>query len=380
MLKYLTGDRNTKEPPEPEPGPGAARALRPRPPRPGRPGAANYTQADVVEVSRALSGWRYNWSDRRDLLRRRLLGRRAQDLPRRRPGCGRPRRRAWPPSSPTRPGGATCPPGSYRELTGLTATPAVLPGPPPGLGRRRQPEGPRAGHRPAPRVPGRRHDLQPDQEPRSSASWPPPACCGWPGLRHRRRACRGCSTRLAQHPMTPPNVSGWPKGDQWLNASNLHVWGELANEHGHPGLRLVRGPGRPDQPDGAGGLHADGPAATAAGRAMKQAGLAPVSARTLSALPDLRHGRRAGPRPGPPACSTSSSCPPSSWPTEEPAMTPSSHPAVLPPGHRRRPGAPLPAGRLLLPGPRRRGQPRPEPAVGHPGRSSSSSWPAATTS
>ena len=36
-------------------------------------------------------------------------------------------------------------------------------------------------------------------------------------------------TRLAQHPLIPPNVSGWPKGDQWLNATNLQLWSEVAN-------------------------------------------------------------------------------------------------------------------------------------------------------
>ncbi len=87
----------------------------------------------------------------------------------------------------------------------------------------------------------------------------------WPGLRNDV-SLPWMLARLAQHPMTPPNVSGWPKGDQWLNASNLHVWGELANELATRGFDWSGAQVGPISPTVA-HLHADGPAATAAGRA-----------------------------------------------------------------------------------------------------------------
>jgi uncharacterized protein (DUF1800 family) len=89
--------------------------------------------------------------------------------------------------------------------------------------------------------------------------------------------------RMAQHPMTPPNVSGWPKGDQWLNASNLHVWSEQATLMATQGFDWdgsVIGRISPTVTV----LHQGGPAATAGARAMKLAALAPVSARTAGAL------------------------------------------------------------------------------------------------
>ena len=84
---------------------------------------------------------------------------------------------------------------------------------------------------------------------------------------------------------SPPNVSGWPKGDQWLNTTNLHTWSEVANYLARRGFRWdgsTSGPVNPMVTQ----VHANASGATAAGYVISMAGLKPVTNRTKNALAD----------------------------------------------------------------------------------------------
>ncbi len=60
---------------------------------------------------------------------------------------------------------------------------------------------------------------------------------GFPGLTDPSLSLSYYLTLLNQHPLMAPNVMGWPRGDQWLGASNLTVWSQLAGRIAVPGLR-----------------------------------------------------------------------------------------------------------------------------------------------
>src|SRR5690606_8920528 len=62
MVKYLTADRNTKDHPNQNLGRELLELFSLGRVDP-RTGATNYTQQDVIEVSRALSGWQYDWGN-----------------------------------------------------------------------------------------------------------------------------------------------------------------------------------------------------------------------------------------------------------------------------------------------------------------------------
>jgi hypothetical protein len=86
-------------------------------------------------------------------------------------------------------------------------------------------------------------------------------------------------------------VSGWPKGDQWFNTTNLYTWSELAN---YLAMRNFRWDG---STSGAVNpmvtkVHANATGATAAGYVVAEAGLDPVSTRTRNTL---AHYATAGP-------------------------------------------------------------------------------------
>lgn len=281
MVKYLTADRNTKDHPNQNLGRELLElfAL-------GRvdpvTGAANYTQDDVVEVSRALSGWRYDWGD----------GTTYFDASQWDPGAktflGRGRGAAdlddvmaavvahpsWRRHVPAR---------LYRELTGRTATPAVLTA-------LRSAWGADGDLRALVRAIARRPEFVADATLFNRTKSPVERLVAatrvlrWNGLRTDVGLPWNLA-RLAQHPMVPPNVSGWPKGDQWLNATSLQVWCLVANELATAGFDwsgAIVGRISPTVRL----LHDEGPAATAATRALALAGLAPVSARTRAALTD----------------------------------------------------------------------------------------------
>jgi hypothetical protein len=50
----------------------------------------------------------------------------------------------------------------------------------------------------------------------------------WPGLSWEANLI-GLLHEMGQHPFYPPNVNGWPRGDQWLNTTSLQRWCRMAN-------------------------------------------------------------------------------------------------------------------------------------------------------
>lgn len=204
MLKYLTGDRNTKEHPNQNLGRElldlfALGRLDPV------TGAANYTQDDVIEVARALSGWRYNWNTGGTFFDAGYW----DDEPK--TFLGTPRGAAdlddvmaalvahpsWRRHVPAR---------LYKELTGLTATPAVLQA-------LRAAWGADGNLKALVRAIARRPELLADAAIFNRTKTPVERVVAatrllrWPGLR-TDVGLPWMLNRLAQHPMTPPNVSG----------------------------------------------------------------------------------------------------------------------------------------------------------------------------
>lgn len=90
---------------------------------------------------------------------------------------------------------------------------------------------------------------------------------------------------LNQYPLSAPNVSGWPRGDQWLGSTNLLNWSSLAG-------RMVFNGFSWDGSAGAGAcptvlkLFNEGPAATAVDRMLAFVGMDNVSAQTRGRLAD----------------------------------------------------------------------------------------------
>jgi len=90
-------------------------------------------------------------------------------------------------------------------------------------------------------------------------------------------------TNLRQHPFMPPNVSGWPSGPAWLHA------GTLVNWSGPVQWITFSDSGAPDVPANlqlptVRRLFAQGTSATGGDLALKLAGLYDVSSQTLSAV------------------------------------------------------------------------------------------------
>ena len=90
---------------------------------------------------------------------------------------------------------------------------------------------------------------------------------------------------LSQYPLSAPNVSGWPRGDSWLGATSLVNWSSLAGRMALNGFSW----------DGTAGsgvcptvtrLFSEGPASTAPDRLLGFAGLDNASMQTRAQLAD----------------------------------------------------------------------------------------------
>ena len=279
MVKYLTGDLNDRA----HPNQNLARellelfSLGPIDPVTGTP---NYVQQDVVEVARALSGWRYHFPTRTlafdpsrwDGGDKTFLG-----APRGAAGVAEVleaivQQPAWHRYVPAR---------FYRELTGFDATPEVLDPLADAWGA----EGSIGGLVAAiARRPEFRSGRAVFNRTKTALERVVAAArlLEWPDLAsdttlHPEMA------QMGQMPWLPPNVSGWPKGDQWLNSSNLLTWSRLASR------MVTRGFDESGQQVGAISpfvtkVFDRSTPATAARFVCDKAGLIPASARTLSVL------------------------------------------------------------------------------------------------
>jgi len=84
------------------------------------------------------------------------------------------------------------------------------------------------------------------------------------------------STFMNQHPMMPPNVSGWPTGRIWLNAGVTMGWGSIVQDFAS--ASMASGKGRVTE------LLQSANKATAPTAAMRLCGLGTMSATTSKAL------------------------------------------------------------------------------------------------
>lgn len=281
MVKYLTADRNTKSHPNQNLGRELLElfALGRIDPKTG---ATNYTQQDVVEVSRALSGWQYNWGngttsfnpsqwDNGDKV---FLGASRGAAGINEVISALVAHPSWRRHVPAR---------LYKELTGLTATPSVIDA----LGASWGGDG---NLRSLVKAIATRREFLSDQAIYNRTKTPvervvaAARLLGWPGLASDTNL-PWMMTRMAQSPWSPPNVSGWPKGDQWLNATNLHSWSALASMMAMRGFRWdgsTSGAVNPMVTK----VHANATGATAAGYVLTMAGISPASTRTTNALTD----------------------------------------------------------------------------------------------
>lgn len=90
---------------------------------------------------------------------------------------------------------------------------------------------------------------------------------------------------LSQYPLSAPNVSGWPRGDQWLGATPLLNWSSLAGRMAVNGFSWDGTAGASVCPTVL-ALHTGGGADTATDRLLALAGLDNASAQTRSRLAD----------------------------------------------------------------------------------------------
>lgn len=285
MVKYLTGDLNDKA----HPNQNLARellelfSLGPIDPETGTP---NYVQQDVIEVARALSGWRYSFPtrtlafdpERWDGGDKTFLG-----APRGPAGVAEVldailEQPAWRRYVPAR---------FYRELTGFDPAPEVLDalaGPwgddgdvgalVAAIARRREFRSGRALF----------NRTKTALERVVAAA----RLLEWPELA-TDASLHPTMAQMGQMAWLPPNVSGWPKGDQWLNSSNLLVWSRLATQ------MVTRGFDEGGEQVGEGSpfvtrVFTRSTPSTAARFVCDKAGLIPASTRTLSVLDGYARG------------------------------------------------------------------------------------------
>lgn len=281
MVKYLTADRNTKSHPNQNLGRELLELFSLGRVDP-KTGANNYTQQDVIEVSRALSGWQYDWGDGStsfnasewDNGNKTFLGAARGAAGIDEVMAAIVAHPSWKHHVPAR---------LYKELTGLTATPAVIDalaaswGADGNLKRVVKAIAKRPEFLANPAIYNR--TKTPVERVVAAAR-----LLGWNGLGSDTNL-PWMLTRLAQSPWSPPNVSGWPKGDQWLSSTNLHTWSELAN---FMAMRGFRWDGSTSGPVNlmVTKVHANATGATAAGYVLAMAGLNPVTTRTKNALAD----------------------------------------------------------------------------------------------
>ena len=281
MVKYLTADRNTKAHPNQNLGRELLELF-----TLGRvdpvTGTNNYSQNDVIEVSRALSGWRYNWNDgtasfdasQWDNGQKTFLGAARGAAGLNEVLAAIVQHPSWRHYVSAR---------LYKDLTGLTATPTVI-------SALASSWGADGSISRVVRAIAARSEFLSDQAIFNRTKTPVERLVAaarlleWPGLGSDINLPWWLS-RMAQSPWSPPNVSGWPKGDQWLNASNLHTWSEVANHlamRGFDWSGAVVGPINPTVTR----VYTGATASTAAAFVCKQAGLSPVTTRTLNTLTD----------------------------------------------------------------------------------------------
>lgn len=281
MLKYLTGHLNTKAHPNQNYGRELMELF-----SLGRVDAAtglpNYTQTDVVEVSRALSGWQYNWSTGTTSFNASLWDSGPKTfLGAARGPVGLPAvinalaaHPAWKTYVPAR---------VWKELTGLPATPAIL-------AQLAAPWGANGDLKALVAHIAHTPEFISDQAIFNRTKTPVERVVAaarllqWPGLTADANM-PWLMTLMAQTPLIPPNVSGWPKADQWLNTTNLQVWNQVANliaTRGFNWAGSVVGPINPTVTQ----VHQSASSATAAGYVLDLAGLRPASPKTVSMLTD----------------------------------------------------------------------------------------------
>lgn len=243
-------------------------------------GSANYTQGDVHELARALTGWQYNyttgavafnaslWDSGQKVFRGASLGA-AKLAEVMNAITAHP---AWPYFVPAR---------FYKELTGLTATKSVLDALAPAWG-------PTGNITALVTAITARPEFLSDQAIHAKVKCPvellvsSARLLGWtPGGRDIGYEM----TLLNQHPFVPPNVSGWLKGDQWLNATNLLRWSTLANTMAMKGFNWAGSQISPINPAPT-AVFNNATAATAAGYVLHLAGLDNASATTTAKLAD----------------------------------------------------------------------------------------------
>ncbi len=281
MVKYLTADRNTKAHPNQNLGRELLELFSLGRVDPAT-GTTNYTQQDVIEVSRALSGWQYNWSDgstyfdpnQWDNGNKTFLGAARGAAGIDEVIAAIVAHPSWKHHVPAR---------LYKELTGLDATPSVIAALQPTWGANGNLKAMVKAIAKRPEFLSNRAIYNRTKTPveRVVAA---ARLLGWSGLGTDTNL-PWMMTRMAQSPWSPPNVSGWPKGDQWLNTTNLHTWSELAN---YMAMRNFRWDGSTSGPVNSmvTKVHTNATASTAATYVLQQAGLTPVSTRTKNALQD----------------------------------------------------------------------------------------------
>lgn len=282
MLKYLTGHLNTRYHPNENYGRELLELfslgrLNPR------TGQSNYDQADVREIARALTGWRYNWTTGGTYFdaslwdpgvktfRGQSLG--AAALPE--VIAAIQAHPSWPYFVAAR---------IYRELTGLTATNDVLDALAPAFGA----SGDLTSLVTAITA---RPEFLSDAAVRSRVKGPVELLAsaarvlGYSAL-VTNAANLGWLLRVqGQHPFTAPNVAGWYKGDQWLNAANLMSWTNVANYLAMRGFNWageVTGTINPAVDV----VFANATAATAADFVLAHTGLVDATPRTRSEMND----------------------------------------------------------------------------------------------
>jgi uncharacterized protein (DUF1800 family) len=280
MLRYLTGDQNQKG----HPNENFAREfcelftlgiVNPA------TGVTNYTQQDIVEIARAMTGWKYNWNtwssyfdaNSWDNGSKTIFGvdRGAADL------NGTAAAIASHPSWRT-----FVPARIYQELTGFTASPQVLSELSPVWGS----EGDIKG---LVRHIAKRPEFISDACILNKVKSPverlvaATRLLSWPGLVFEPNLIWLLS-EMGQHPFYPPNVSGWARGDQWLNTTSLQNWCSLANLMAMRGFNwqgVVTGTINP----GVEALFSNASSATATDYVLARAGLRGItSQKTFNAL------------------------------------------------------------------------------------------------
>lgn len=282
MLKYLTGYQNTKSHPNENYGRELMELLSLGRLSP-RTGAANYDQTDVREVARALTGWRYDWNtggtffdpSQWDSGIKTFRGQSIGAAGLTEMITALTTHPSWPYFISGR---------MYREFTGLIATNDVLDALAPAFGA--------TGDLTAlVTAITNRPEFLSDQAIHARVKGPVELVAtasrllGFSTLKSDSGTIGWLMRLLGLHPFSAPNIAGWYKGDQWLNAANLLNWTSLAN---YMAMRGFNWAGNEVGPINAAVnvVFANASAATAADFVLSYMGLADATPRTRSELND----------------------------------------------------------------------------------------------